>query len=430
MSKFKNLNKKQMIIVVGIISAIGYFLLKSDVINSKEVKVETVRMSSISDAGVYSGIVIPGELVPVYIEAQAVVERIVARQGEEVNENSDLIYFSNKSLLENEKQLKINALDIENAKLRIADLESGTVKLELDNKKLEIKTLEEKIKNDSKKLPVVENQAKTYEKLLAEDGISSLEASKKKMEYEELKTNFELNKQKYNLMSVSYESLRRQLNIDEAKINSELSKLLLKRETLELREKQLKEPLKSPVSGIIVNIDVSEGSVISPGERLVAIATKGENKVMLEVPSYQAEVIKKDQVARITTRNSSGEEVYKGVVEKVSSAAKSSSKGNDKIIEVQIKVEGENNLKPGFIVDTELSGEKTLDVPVVNSFSVVEENGDNFVYVIEDSKAKKTKVKLGRRGSSNFEVLNLPIDTQVIINPFKVKDGEKVKVVK
>lgn len=430
MSKFKNLNKKQMIIVVGIISAIGYFLLKSDVITSKEVKVETVKMSSISDAGVYSGIVIPGELVPVYIEAQAVVERIVARQGEEVNENSDLIYFSNKSLLENEKQLKINALDIENAKLRIADLESGTVKLELDNKKLEIKTLEEKIKNDSKKLPVVENQAKTYEKLLAEDGISSLEASKKKMEYEELKTNFELNKQKYNLMSVSYESLRRQLNIDEARINSELSKLLLKRETLELREKQLKEPLKSPVSGIIVNIDVSEGSVISPGERLVAIATKGENKVMLEVPSYQAEIIKKGQVARITTRNSAGEEVYKGVVEKVSSAAKSSSKGNDKIIEVQIKVEGENNLKPGFIVDTELSGEKTLDVPVVNSFSVVEENGDNFVYVIEDSKAKKTKVKLGRRGSSNFEVLNLPINTKVIINPFKVKDGEKVKVVK
>lgn len=430
MSKFKNLNKKQMIIVVGIISAIGYFLLKSDVITSKAVKVETVKMSSISDAGVYSGIVIPGELVPVYIEAQAVVERIVARQGEEVNENSDLIYFSNKSLLENEKQLKINALDIENAKLRIADLESGTVKLELDNKKLEIKTLEEKIKNDSKKLPVVENQAKTYEKLLAEDGISSLEASKKKMEYEELKTNFELNKQKYNLMSVSYESLRRQLNIDEARINSELSKLLLKRETLELREKQLKEPLKSPVSGIIVNIDVSEGSVISPGERLVAIATKGENKVMLEVPSYQAEIIKKGQVARITTRNSVGEEVYKGVVEKVSSAAKSSSKGNDKIIEVQIKVEGENNLKPGFIVDTELSGEKTLDVPVVNSFSVVEENGDNFVYVIEDSKAKKTKVKLGRRGSSNFEVLNLPINTKVIINPFKVKDGEKVKVVK
>lgn len=430
MSKFKNLNKKQMIIVVGIISAIGYFLLKSDVITSKAVKVETVKMSSISDAGVYSGIVIPGELVPVYIEAQAVVERIVARQGEEVNENSDLIYFSNKSLLENEKQLKINALDIENAKLRIADLESGTVKLELDNKKLEIKTLEEKIKNDSKKLPVVENQAKTYEKLLAEDGISSLEASKKKMEYEELKTNFELNKQKYNLMSVSYESLRRQLNIDEARINSELSKLLLKRETLELREKQLKEPLKSPVSGIIVNIDVSEGSVISPGERLVAIATKGENKVMLEVPSYQAEIIKKGQVARITTRNSAGEEVYKGVVEKVSSAAKSSSKGNDKIIEVQIKVEGENNLKPGFIVDTELSGEKTLDVPVVNSFSVVEENGDNFVYVIEDSKARKTKVKLGRRGSSNFEVLNLPINTKVIINPFKVKDGEKVKVVK
>ncbi|MFA6878478.1 MAG: hypothetical protein WCQ76_06215, partial [Fusobacterium sp.] len=224
-----NLNRKKIQVIAGVLLVTGYLFFRVDPLNTKGVKVEKIEIGALSDAGAYSGTVIPGELVPLYIEAPAVVERIVAREGEEVEKETELLYFSKKSLFENEKQMKINALDIENAELRIADLNSGTLKLELDNKVLEIKSLEELIKNDSKKLPVIEKQAKTYEKLLAEDGVSSIEASGKMMEYDELKTKLQLNKQKYNLMTVSYESLRRQLNIDEAKIKSELSKLKLQR---------------------------------------------------------------------------------------------------------------------------------------------------------------------------------------------------------
>ncbi|MFK4785452.1 efflux RND transporter periplasmic adaptor subunit [Fusobacterium sp. MFO224] len=425
-----NLTKKKIIIIAGIVLVSGGLFLKVDPFNATQVKVENVRVGALSNEGMYSGTVIPGKLVPVFIEAPAVVESVMAVQGEEVEEGTELMVFSNKSLLENEKQLKINALDVQDAELRIADLNSGTLKLELDNKQLEIKSLEQSIKNESKKLPVVEKQAKTYEKLLAQDGVSSIEANQKLMEYEELKTKLDLNKQKYSLMTVSYESLRRQLNIDEAKIKSELSKLKLQRETLQIREEQLKDPLKSPVSGIVVNVDVMEGSVISPGERLVAIAAKGENRVILEVPSYEAETLAKGQKAKIITRDSSGDNTYVGYVDKVSSAAVSSAKGNNKVVSVEIAVTGENNLKPGFIADVQISKKEKADVPVVNNFSVLEEGGKYFVYVIENGLAKKREVQIGARSLNNYEVLDLPVGTQVIVNPFKVKAGEKVKVVK
>jgi multidrug efflux pump subunit AcrA (membrane-fusion protein) len=425
-----NLNRRKIEVIAVIVLVTGYLFLRVDPINTKEVKVEKIEIGALSDAGTYSGTVIPGELVPLYIEAPAVVERIVAREGEEVEEGTELLFFSKKSLFENEKQMKINALDIENAELRIADLNSGTLKLELDNKVLEIKSLEELIKNDSKKLPVIEKQAKTYEKLLAEDGVSSIEASGKMMEYDELKTKLELNKQKYNLMTVSYESLRRQLNIDEAKIKSELSKLKLQRDTLTLREEQLKEPLKSTISGVIVKIDVVEGSVISPGERLLAIATKGENRVALEVPSYEAETLEKGQRAVITTRDSREKNTYEGYVNKVSSSAMESQRGNNKIVSVEIGITGENDLKPGFIADVEISKKEKSNVPVISNFSVIEENGKYFVYVIKDGLAEKTEVEIGARSLNNYEVLNLPVGTEVIVNPFKVRAGEKVKVVK
>lgn len=47
--------------------------------------------------------------------------------------------FSNKSIMENDKALRVNELDIQNVKLQIADLDSGSMKLELDNRELEIK---------------------------------------------------------------------------------------------------------------------------------------------------------------------------------------------------------------------------------------------------------------------------------------------------
>lgn len=437
--------KKKIAIGAIVIALVGYGAYKMNILGTTEVKVARIEIGDLSDMNLYTGMVVPGEIKPVYISAPAVIERILVKDGEEITKDTELILFSNKSIMENDKALRVNELDIQNVKLQIADLDSGSMKLELDNRELEIKNLEEKIKADMRRLPVVTEEARTLQKraeaymqLLSKDGVSATEASRintesgrKQVELEDLKTNLELNRQKHQLMVVSYESLKRELNIEEAKLRSSLEKLELENETLKIREKQLKEPLTAGVEGVVVGIDVQEGSVTQPGERLLAVSTTGGNRVNVEVPLYQSSAIAKGQPAIIVSRDSDGDKQYKGKVEKVSTAAVDSkySKTKEKVIQVEVSIDEENDLRPGFIADVEISGQAKTAVPVVNSFSVIEEDGEYFVYINDGGRARKQKVNVGARTVNSYEILDLPVGTQVIVNPFKVRNGEKIRVV-
>ena len=437
--------KKKIAIGAIVIALVGYGAYKMNILGTTEVKVARIEVGDLSDMNLYTGMVVPGEIKPVYISAPAVIERILVKDGEEITKDTELILFSNKSIMENDKALRVNELDIQNVKLQIADLDSGSMKLELDNRELEIKNLEEKIKADMRRLPVVTEEARTLQKraeaymqLLSKDGVSATEASRintesgrKQVELEDLKTNLELNRQKHQLMVVSYESLKRELNIEEAKLRSSLEKLELENETLKIREKQLKEPLTAGVDGVVVGIDVQEGSVTQPGERLLAVSTTGGNRVNVEVPLYQSSAIAKGQPAIIVSRDSDGDKQYKGKVEKVSTAAVDSkySKTKEKVIQVEVSIDEENDLRPGFIADVEISGQAKTAVPVVNSFSVIEEDGEYFVYINDGGRARKQNVNVGARTVNIYEILDLPVGTQVIVNPFKVRNGEKIRVV-
>lgn len=439
------MDKKKIAIAAIVVALAGFGAYKMNILGTTEVKVARIQVGDLSDMNLYTGMVVPGEVKPIYISAPAVVERILVKDGEEISKDTELVLFSNKSIMENNKALRINELDIQNVKLQIADLDSGSMKLELDNRELEIKNLEEKIKADMRKLPVVTEEARTLQKraeaylqLLSKDGVSATEASRintesgrKQVELEDLKTNLELNRQKHQLMVVSYESLKRELNIEEAKLRSSLEKLELENETLKIRDKQLREPLTAGVDGVVVAVDVQEGSVTQPGERLLAISTNGGNRVNVEVPLYQASSIVKGQPALIVSRDSDGDKQYKGKVEKVSTAAVDSkySKSKEKVIQVEVSIDEENDLRPGFIADVEISGQAKTSVPVVNSFSVIEEDGEYFVYINDGGRARKQKVNVGARTVSSYEILDLPVGTQVVVNPFKVRNGEKIRVV-
>ena len=434
------MDKKKIAIAAIVVALAGFGAYKMNILGTTEVKVARIEVGDLSDMNLYTGMVVPGEVKPIYISAPAVVERILVKDGEEISKDTELVLFSNKSIMENNKALRINELDIQNVKLQIADLDSGSMKLELDNRELEIKNLEEKIKADMRKLPVVTEEARTLQKraeaylqLLSKDGVSATEASRintesgrKQVELEDLKTNLELNRQKHQLMVVSYESLKRELNIEEAKLRSSLEKLELENETLKIRDKQLREPLTAGVDGVVVAVDVQEGSVTQPGERLLAISTNGGNRVNVEVPLYQASSIVKGQPALIVSRDSDGDKQYKGKVAAVDSKY---SKSKEKVIQVEVSIDEENDLRPGFIADVEISGQAKTSVPVVNSFSVIEEDGEYFVYINDGGRARKQKVNVGARTVSSYEILDLPVGTQVVVNPFKVRNGEKIRVV-
>lgn len=424
-------NKKMVKIAVAaliVVGAIFYVGKKSNIFKTTEVKVVSIEKGQLADSNTYTGVVAPGKIEPIYVDTSGIVENIFVREGENIEAGAQLMSFSNQSIVENQKALRVNELDIQNIELQIQDQESGSLKLELDNRLLEIRGLEEQINADAKRLPTLEKEARVFEKLLKEDGVSAVEARKKEQAYEDLKVALDLNREKYNLMVVGYESLKRELNIEETKLRSQLEKLKLTNEALKAANKQLTAPFTSPVSGIVVNIAAKIGEGVAPGQRVVSIAIPGESRVTLELPTYQVDSVKKGDTAYVISREGDGKR-YKAIVEKASVSAVSSNYGSNKVIAVEVLVTEPNSLRPGFVADVELSTKPKKDVLMINSFSVIEESGNYYVYVVENGKAKKQKVNIGFKSSNNYEVLDLVEGTEVIVNPFKVKEGVKVKVV-
>ena len=424
-------NKKMVKIAVAaliVVGAIFYVGKKSNIFKTTEVKVVSIEKGQLADSNTYTGVVAPGKIEPIYVDTSGIVENIFVREGENIEAGAQLMSFSNQSIVENQKALRVNELDIQDIELQIQDQESGSLKLELDNRLLEIRGLEEQINADAKRLPTLEKEARVFEKLLKEDGVSAVEARKKEQAYEDLKVALDLNREKYNLMVVGYESLKRELNIEETKLRSQLEKLKLTNEALKAANKQLTAPFTSPVSGIVVNIAAKIGEGVAPGQRVVSIAIPGESRVTLELPTYQVDSVKKGDIAYVISREGDGKR-YKAIVEKASVSAVSSNYGSNKVIAVEVLVTESNSLRPGFVADVELSTKPKKDVLMINSFSVIEESGNYYVYVVENGKAKKQKVNIGFKSSNNYEVLDLAEGTEVIVNPFKVKEGVKVKVV-
>ena len=424
-------NKKMVKIAVAaliVVGAIFYVGKKSNIFKTTEVKVVSIEKGQLADSNTYTGVVAPGKIEPIYVDTSGIVENIFVREGENIEAGVQLMSFSNQSIVENQKALRVNELDIQDIELQIQDQESGSLKLELDNRLLEIRGLEEQINADAKRLPTLEKEARVFEKLLKEDGVSAVEARKKEQAYEDLKVALDLNREKYNLMVVGYESLKRELNIEETKLRSQLEKLKLTNEALKAANKQLTAPFTSPVSGIVVNIAAKIGEGVAPGQRVVSIAIPGESRVTLELPTYQVDSVKKGDTAYVISREGDGKR-YKAIVEKASVSAVSSNYGSNKVIAVEVLVTEPNSLRPGFVADVELSTKPKKDVLMINSFSVIEESGNYYVYVVENGKAKKQKVNIGFKSSNNYEVLDLAEGTEVIVNPFKVKEGVKVKVV-
>ena len=424
-------NKKMVKIAVAaliVVGAIFYVGKKSNIFKTTEVKVVSIEKGQLADSNTYTGVVAPGKIEPIYVDTSGIVENIFVREGENIEAGAQLMSFSNQSIVENQKALRVNELDIQDIELQIQDQESGSLKLELDNRLLEIRGLEEQINADAKRLPILEKEARVFEKLLKEDGVSAVEARKKEQAYEDLKVALDLNREKYNLMVVGYESLKRELNIEETKLRSQLEKLKLTNEALKAANKQLTAPFTSPVSGIVVNIAAKIGEGVAPGQRVVSIAIPGESRVTLELPTYQVDSVKKGDTAYVISREGDGKR-YKAIVEKASVSAVSSNYGSNKVIAVEVLVTEPNSLRPGFVADVELSTKPKKDVLMINSFSVIEESGNYYVYVVENGKAKKQKVNIGFKSSNNYEVLDLAEGTEVIVNPFKVKEGLKVKVV-
>ena len=409
----------------------------------KEVRLEKIKREDIEDSITLEGMVSPSEEYNIYTELPLTIEEVYVKEGDEVEDGTSLVSFDQRYSDQIVRDMKSINLDLKNARLALENLSTGTLKLELDSKKLEIEEVSEQIKGLSREIKVVEfelvnlkKEAKVKEDLYEQEGISSIEAnetytkaSKKELEYENIKTELELAKKKYDLLVMGYDRLRLELNLQKSNMESRIAKLEFEYEEKNDELAKVKGELASPINGIVTELFAESGGTADPRRKLMTISPYDNLVVKVDMPVNQVSNIEENMEVNVESRENNSK-IYKGRIAKIANIAKLVKKENyvDRMVEVEIAMDGTGKLKPGYLVNVEFLGTKKNDILVVDSFSVLEKDGKDYVYVVEDGVVEKREIRTGMKTLSKYEVLGMPEGTSIVMNPFKVKEGEIVKI--
>lgn len=396
---------------------------------SKKTILESVKKIDYAPKFSYTGVVESSKITPIYIETSAIVEEVFVKPGSSVKKGHSLAKFSINSVFAIEKKIKLNDMEINKTLLKLDTLENGTSKLELDTKNLEIKNIEEQIKGSNRKIPILSSESTALRKratalysLFELGGISAMEAnkasteaSKKEAELEDLKMNLELLKQKYSLTFLGYESLKRDITMQKMELSSDLSKLNIIKSELLGSLSEIKTPLKSPISGIVISVDVTPGSNITPGSRLFSIAELDSTVVNIKVPLSEISYIKNNQKIEIFHSENSSFPIV-GAIQRISSIANQSLDSSERVVDVEISVPINTHLNIGFNATAVITAPKREGILVIDSKAVFLKNSESYLLILEDSKPKKIMLQLGKTAGESVEVLNLKEGQSYIIN--------------
>jgi len=160
-------------------------------------------------------------------------------------------------------------------------------------------------------------------------------------------------------------------------------------------------PIRSPVSGVVVEKSIVEGSPFQTGQVLFRIAALDPIWVIASVPQQDASFVRRGMAATIQDPYR-GAPVRGGLVSFVYPSIDSITRTAEVRVEVRNR---DGRLQPGTFVDVELatSSLKRLAVPE----SAVLPTGERYVVFVDlgDGRLAPREVRLGRRAGGYYEVL-------------------------
>lgn len=407
----------------------------------KKVKVDIIEKKEINDSSLHRGRVFSNEKVQLVAHSAGVIQKVFFKSGDEVKKGEILFTYNPAIIKENEiklseKKIELNILET-NLKNYSLEKKQGTLK----NRELEQKSLEFKLKKLKSNIEITKNEiinakrgVKLYEEFLKEKSISIFELEEKKnqllikeSELENYLMEYELSKQQYDNMILNKGQVAKELDYTEEKLKGQYE--VLKKEII-IYEQALDESIngyRAPKDGILTDFIVSSNEKLESYQSLGYILSRDKLIVNFKVPIYYSSQIKIDQKVNIKFTDLTGTNIFQGRISRVSNIVTEIKSEPEVNVEIEILDKDLKNLKPGYDVSVEVLTNHTDEYLLVKRFSVLDENGEKYLFIVKDGKAIKTKVEVGIQSEEEYEILNLPIGTKIILNPFVVQDGDTIK---
>ncbi|WP_243525201.1 efflux RND transporter periplasmic adaptor subunit [Bacillus pseudomycoides] len=384
-------NKKKKWIIIGVIAlivvvaAVNIFVMqgkKKGATKGDTVSFEKVTERTLNNTKLISGQVKPGNIESFYADpTKGKVKDIAVKEGQEVEKGTALFSYDNEEI---------------NLQMRQAELDQKMASMRYDQGKKKIDSLKKEIKKakDSGAGKEVTDPM--------EEQVSELEMGQK---------TIDLEKEKGQLQAE------------------------------ELKKKQGELTIYSNFAGVVQKLDKdaaqsSAQAMGGQGKSFLQIASKEPFQIQGTLTELQKSQIQKDQPFTATAKANSKQK-WTGKITEISEfptstemAQAAGAEGTQNMSQYTYKasLDGQEGLSPGYHVSLQVSLEnkKMIAVP---SKSIVEKDGEPFVYVEEKGKLRKQNVKKGSTDGDWTEVLEgVTVGQKVVKNPSdNVYDGMEVK---
>lgn len=207
------------------------------------------------------------------------------------------------------------------------------------------------------------------------------------------------------------------------------SKLEVARATTALAEARFQRTrIVAPFAGVVGIRNVSVGDYIKEGEVLVNLEDIATLKVDFRLPELYLQRIRPGQALEVTSDALPGER-FAATVDAIDPLV--DAQGRAVVMRARLP-NPDGRLRPGMFARVRLILEERPAVAVVPEEALMPAPGNvQFVYRIEDGKAKRVEVKTGARRAAMVEVVDglAPGDVVVTAGHLKLRDGAAVTVV-
>lgn len=403
--------KKKFIIVAGIVIILGAVVGIKTLTKNQKVVQAMVQTTEVRKEDIESHIQATGKIFSmdkrdVVSDVEEKIEKMYVQKGDKVEKGQILMKLEETNI-----QYKIK-----DAKLRLSMEQENLRQLEREgNTELEINLSNAKIKYEDAK-----NTYERNKELYEGSVISKVDLDKSKDEMD----------QAYNDYTLAEERLKNSNHENEIAVQKQ--KIELARLEVEKLEKDLgKYTIKSPITGTIVDTNISESGIIESHITLMSIQDIDHLEIIVDMNEYDASKIEVGDSVKITGDSFEGK-VYQGKVKYVGSIAKQvdGGQGKESIVEIKIDIENtDESLKPGFSAKVDILTEKkegVLTVPYEAIFT--KKGGVKVIFTVEDGKIKENEIKTGVESDFSLEIMgNVKENDEVILNPTEATiDGDEV----
>ncbi len=307
--------------------------------------------------------------------------------------------------------------------------------------------------------PVITLEPKTYqaqvEQAEARVRIQQIAIERQRLLIKTLADRFKRQKSMFSQKLIdedSYEALESELALAKVDLRSLQESLAQSRAALDQTEELLsKTRIKSPIDGLVIQVDIKEGETVIagtmniPGATMMVIADPSETLTEVQVDEADIAQVREGQKADIYSA-AYPDTPLSGTIQSIATTARQTPGQASLSFLVKILLDEQDTMviRPGMSVRADIytqSSEETLAVPVqavLYDEDVDEQDKDKekaeqtYVFVMEDGKAVRRDIEIGISSDSDQEITSgLKEGELVISGPFRVlrnmNDGDEVE---